>query len=150
MSFALRQGTWVAVCDGNKALLFENEGDHTYPNLRLLEHRSQDDRPTHEQGSDRPGRTFSAAHGRSAAVEETDLHLEVERHFLREFAALLDHRIRENGVHSLILVAPPKALGIIRPLLSNATRAVLAAELDRDYVKLQSSEIEARLKELQR
>ena len=148
--FALRQGTWVAVCDGRKALLFENEGDHAYPNLRMIETRAQDNPATHEQGSAPPGRTFSAAGGRHAAVQDTDFHDEAERHFLKDFAALLDRRVRAEPGHDLILVAPARALGMIRPVLSAAARAVLVAELDRDYVKMPSFEIEKRLKEMHR
>jgi len=146
--FALQQGTWVAVCDGKKALLFENDGDHAYPKLRVIESRSQRDLPTHEQGSSPPGRTFSGAHGRHAAIEGTDWHEQGERQFLREFAGALDARAREAHPHSLILVAPAKALGMIRPELAPATKAIMVAELDRDYVKLPGYEIEKKLKDL--
>ena len=136
------------MCDGRKALLFENEGDHTYPKLRMIETRTQDNPPTHEQGSAPPGRIFSAAGGRHAAVEETDFHDEADRRFLRDFARLLDRRIREDHPRSLIIVAPARALGMIRPALSMAVHGVLAAELDRDYAKMPSFEIEERLQEL--
>lgn len=148
MGFTLRQGTWVAVCDGRKAVLFQNEGSHVHPNLRMIETRAHDDRPTHEQGSSPPGRAFSAAHGRHAAMEETDLQDEAERHFLRDFAAHLDRLVREKQPSSLILAAPPRALGMIRPHLSGATKSVLEAELVRDLVKLPGYEIEKHLMEL--
>jgi protein required for attachment to host cells len=145
MKFALRQGTWVAVCDGGKALLFENQGNHVHPNLRLIKALAHDDRPTHELGSSGPGRTFSGAHGRHAAFEETDLQDEAERRFLKDFAAQLDRLISEKHPASLILAAPAHALGMIRPSLSEATRHVLKAELVRDLVKLPSYEIEKHL-----
>ena len=148
MGFALREGTWVAVCDGRKAVLFENIGSHVHPNLRMIETLSHDDRPTHEQGSSPPGRTFSGAHGRHAAVEETDTQDQAERRFLRGFAAMLDRLVRENQPPSLILTAPARALGMIRPSLSDATRSILKAELVRDLVKLPSYEIEKHLVEL--
>jgi protein required for attachment to host cells len=148
VKFALRQDTWVAVCDGRKAVLFENEGSHVHPDLRTIETLAHDDRPTHEQGSSPPGRTFSAAHGRHAAVEETDLQDEAERRFLRDFAARLDRLVREKQPSSLILVAPARALGMIRPCLFAATRAIIKAELVRDLVKLPGHEIEKRLMEL--
>jgi len=147
-SFALQRGTWVAVCDGQKALLFENSGDHVQPKLRVIEASAQENPPTHEQGTSPPGRTFSGAHGRHAAVEESDYHKEAERQFLRAFAAKLDAQIRERHPRSLILVSPAKALGMIRPELAPATKAILIAELAHDYVKLPSYEIEMRLKDL--
>jgi protein required for attachment to host cells len=33
------QGEWVVVCDGRKALILENIGDHISPNLRTAETR---------------------------------------------------------------------------------------------------------------
>jgi protein required for attachment to host cells len=148
MGFALRQGTWVAVCDGRKAILFENEGSHIHPNLRVIETLAHDDRPTHEQGSSVPGRSFSGAQGRHAAMDETDLQDEAERRFLRDFALRLERLVRDKRPSSLILAAPARALGMIRPRLCDSTRAVLKAEIVRDLVKLPGYEIEKRLSEL--
>ena len=46
---------------------------------------------------------------------------------------------------SLILVAPPRALGMIRPAYSPALRAAVRAEVDKDFVKLPVHEIEKHL-----
>jgi protein required for attachment to host cells len=62
--------------------------------------------------------------------------------FLRDFAEKLGHCVREHHIHALVLVAPAKVLGLIRPYLSKTTRQVLVAELDRDYVKMPLYEIE--------
>ena len=45
----------------------------------------------------------------------------------------------------MILVAPPRALGMIRPAYSHALRAAVRAELDKDMVKLPIHEIEKHL-----
>ena len=52
----LTHGAWVFVGDGQKALFLFNEGDELYPNLRRLSVETHKDPPTHEQGSDAPGR----------------------------------------------------------------------------------------------
>ncbi len=144
--YLLRQGTWVAVCDGRKALLLENKGTREYPKLETRAVFEQENPPTHVQGSSPPGRAFTGSGGRRASMEGTDLHNEAERTFLHTFAGSLDRSVHEHAIHSLILVAPARALGMIRPALSTATKKVLAAELDRDYVKLPLHEIEHHLK----
>jgi protein required for attachment to host cells len=142
----LRQGTWVAVCDGRKALLLENKGSAEYPKLETREHFEHKSAATHAQGSSAPGRAFSSAGGRRGSVEQSDFHDQDELAFLRKFAECLERHTRNHEVKSLILVAPARALGMIRPVLAPSTRQALVAELDRDYVKLPLYEIEERLK----
>lgn len=142
----LRQGTWVAVCDGRKALLFENKGSAEHPKLEMREHFEHRSAATHAQGSSAPGRAFSTAGGRRGSVEQTNFHDLDEQAFLRKFAECLEGYVGSRGIKSLILVAPARALGMIRPVLAASTKQVLVAELDRDYVKLPAYEIEERLK----
>jgi len=142
----LRQGTWVAVCDGRKALLLENKGSAEYPKLETREHFEHKSAATHIQGSSAPGRAFSTAGGRRGSVEQTDFHDQDEQAFLRKFAECLETHTRNHEIKSLILVAPARALGMIRPMLAASTRQVLVAELDHDYVKMPLYEIEDRLK----
>jgi len=140
----LRLGTWVAVCDGATALLLENMGDEATPRLVTREVFKQDNPLTHEQGSSQPGRAFAAG-GRRAAMEESDFHLQAEETFLRQFAAALDRHVRQEQIGALLLIAPPRALGILRKALSGATRRAVAGELAHDYVKLSLAEIQRRL-----
>ena len=44
-----------------------------------------------------------------------------------------------------MIAAPPRALGVLRPLLSQAATAELRGALDKDYVNLPVHEIEKRL-----
>ncbi|MBI3677447.1 MAG: host attachment protein [Proteobacteria bacterium] len=146
----LGHDVWVAVCDGRKALLFQNTGDHVYPKLELRDHREHVNPRTSDQGSSPPGRTISSADGRHSAVSQTDFHDESERAFLKDFAHALDKRVRDAHIHKLVLVAPARALGMIRPALSPATQEIIHREFDRDYVKLPAHEIEQHLSKLGR
>jgi protein required for attachment to host cells len=144
----LRHGAWFAICDGKKALILENKGDAAYPKLETRQVFEQDNPPSREQGSAPPGRAFAGIGVRRGATEETDFHDQAEQAFLRSFAAALDGWVRDRGLHDLVLVAPPRALGTVRAALSDATRALLVAEVDRDYVKLPLYEIEQHLAHL--
>ena len=141
----IRNGEWVVVCDGAKALVLENTGDVKFPNLKMVEVFEQKDLATHELGSDRPGRSHSSVgHGRSA-VEQTDWHNQAEQAFLTHLAQHLDAALSAGKTKSLIMVAPPRALGMIRPAYSHALKSAIRAEVDKDFVKMPVHEIEKHL-----
>jgi protein required for attachment to host cells len=138
-------GAWVVVCDGRKILILENKGDDVYPDLRTVEHREQETPKTSELGTGAPGRSYSSVgHGRSA-VEETDLHLEVEQTFLAGLAERLDRAILGHETRHLVVVAPPRALGFLRKAFSAHVRGAILAEIDKDLVAMPVGEIEAHL-----
>lgn len=138
----LNHGVWVAICDGAKAMLLEDRGEAGRPKLEMREVVEQQNPPTHAQGGSPPGRVFSGAHGRRAAVEQADFHDQAERDFLHRFAQRIDRSVEENGIQALVLAAPPRALGMLRPALTEKTRRILVAELAHDYVKMPLHEIE--------
>jgi protein required for attachment to host cells len=141
----IRHGEWVVVCDGAKALVLENVGDIKFPNLKTLEVFEHNDLATHELGTDKPGRSFSSVgHGRSA-VEQTDWHDQAENTFLVQLAHHLDAALTAGKTKSLIVVAPPRALGMIRPAYSHALKGAVRAEVDKDLVKQPVHQIEKHL-----
>lgn len=139
------QGEWVVVCDGAKALVLENAGDEKFPNLKTKEVYEQDDPPTHEQGTDAPGRSINSVDGRRSAMEQTDWHTQAEDRFLRKLVGRLEAAVNAGTIKSLIVVAPPRALGVLRRAYSHNLRAALRAEIDKDFVKLPVYEIEKHL-----
>ena len=139
------RGDWVVVCDGAKALVLENVGDHKFPNLRTKEVHEQSDPKTRELGSDAPGRAINSVGAVRSAIEQTDWHDQTERAFLAKLAGRLDAALQAGETKSLIMVAPPRALGMIRQAYSQHLRDALRAELDKDFVKLPLHEIEAHL-----
>jgi len=141
----IEAGAWVVVCDGRKALILRNEGDAMFPNLRTHEVHEQDNPPTREQGTDAPGRVHESASAARSSVEATDWHDEAERAFLRKVAHRLDAAVAGGEARRLILVAPPRALGALRPMLGKAAHEAIAAEVDRDLVKMPVHEIEKHL-----
>ena len=141
----IRSGEWVVVCDGAKALILENAGDAKFPNLKTIEVFEQKDLPTHEQGTDVPGRAFNSVGNLRSAVGQTDWHDQAERAFLLQLAQRLDAAVTAGKPKSLIIVAPPRALGMLRPAYSHALKGAVRAELDKDFVKMPVHEIEKRL-----
>ncbi|HET9716898.1 MAG TPA: host attachment family protein [Pseudolabrys sp.] len=141
----IRHGEWVVVCDGKKALILENAGDSKFPNLKTIQVLEQENPPTHELGTDVPGRTNSSIGNIRSAMDQTDWHDQSEQRFLAQLAQRLDAAVSSGKFKSLILVAPPRALGMLRPAYSQAIKGVLRAEIDKDLVKLPVHQIEKHL-----
>jgi protein required for attachment to host cells len=141
----IRQGDWIIVCDGKKALVLENIGDDKFLNLRTREVYEHPDPKTRELGTDAPGRALNSLGTPRSAMEQTDWHTQEEERFLRTLAGRLDAAVNAGQAKSLILVAPPRALGVLRQTYSHAVRAALRAEIDKDFVKLPLHEIEKHL-----
>jgi protein required for attachment to host cells len=145
---SVRSGEWVVVCDGAKALVLENVGDNVFPNLKTLEVFEQENPATHEQGTDKPGRVPAVGVGAGrASVGQTDWHDRGEEAFLTRLAKHLDAEVSTGKAKSMIIIAPPRALGMLRPAYSHALKGAIRAELDKDLVKLPVHEIEKHLKQ---
>jgi protein required for attachment to host cells len=141
----IRAGDWVVVCDGAKALILVNAGDAKFPNLKTREVREQPDARTREQGTDAPGRSINSIDARRSAMEQTDFHEQAEQRFLCDLAKRLDAAVTSGEAKSLILVAPPRALGVLRQASSVNLRNAIRVEVDKDFVKLPVHEIERHL-----
>lgn len=141
----IAKGAWVVVCDGGKALIFENSGSPAAVKLDTREVRDHADAPTHQQGTDRPGRVHQSFGSARSAVEQTDWHDEAERDFLESLARRLDAAIAGGETSELIIIAAPRALGMLRAAYSPAIRQALRGEIDKDYVKVPIREIEKHL-----
>jgi protein required for attachment to host cells len=142
---AIKAGGWVVVCDGRKALILENQGDEKFPNLRMRETYEHEDAKTSEQGTDRPGRVHESAGTSRSAVEQTDWHKQAEDEFLKEIGKHLDEAVRGGKTDALIIVAAPRALGVLRPTYTHGVKEALVAEVDKDMVNMPVYEIEKQL-----
>lgn len=138
-------GAWVVVCDGGKALILANSGSSAALKLDTREAREHANAPTREQGTDQPGRVHQSFGNARSAVEQTDWHDAAERDFLEALARRLDAAIAAGETSDLIIIAAPRALGMLRSAYSPAIRQALRGEIDKDYVKLPIREIEKHL-----
>ena len=141
----IEQGEWVVVCDGAKALVLENVGDHVHPNLKTREVYEHENPKTHEQGTDHPGRSISSVGSARSAMEQTDWHAQAERTFLVDLAGRLDAAVTAGQTKCVLIAAPPRALGILRQVYTPTLKNALRGEVDKDYVKMPVHEIERHL-----
>ena len=138
-------GDWVVVCDGAKALVLENAGDRLSLNLTTKEVYGHNAPKTHKLGTDRPGRSHSSVGPGRSAMEQTDWHDQEEQKFLADLAARLDKAVRAGEARALVVVAPPRAIGMLRREFTSHVRQALKAEVEKDFVKMPVGEIERHL-----
>lgn len=141
----LRHGDWVLICDSRKALLAFNAGDELAPNLQVRNSWQHSDLATHEQGTDKPGRAFSGADGQRSGTETTDFHRLEEELFLTDVAASLEQNAARQQIEHLIVVAPPRAMGILRRAVPPSLRKLVHHEIEKDYVRMPLPDVEQHL-----
>lgn len=130
----------ILVTDGAKALVLRNDGSAANPALKLVRAYAQDNPPSREQGTDRPGRTNDSM-GRKSAMEPTDWHRLAEDRFVAQVAGDMDRDLRAGEYGSLIVAAPPVALGEYRKARSAAVAGVTVIEIGKDLTKHPAPEI---------
>ncbi len=137
---------FVFVGDGRKALFLRNEGDEKFPNLKT-EHVFEDENPpTHEQGSERPGHISKALDStQRSAVEPQDWHQIEEQRFAKKVAAAMEEVVRTRKVPALVVVAPPRTLADLRSAFHADVKSRVIAEINKDLTKHPVSDIETHL-----
>ena len=144
--FAIPHDAVIFVGDGRKALFLRNAGDEKFPNLKTERVFAEENPPTHEQGTDRPGRgaESSGTHRRSS-VQQTDWHHLEEHRFTGRVAAALEDMVRQQGVTALVVVAPPRTLADLRQAFHADVKKRIVAEIGKDLTKHPVGEIETHL-----
>ena len=142
---------WIVVAESARARIFSMSGvkgklqevaDLSHPESRLH---------ARELSSDLPGRTFdSHGEGRHGMEQATDPKEQEARTFAVEIARHVNQGHHDGSFDSLILVAPPKFLGRLRPELSKTTREALIGELDKNLVEADKKTLERQVSTLLR
>jgi protein required for attachment to host cells len=136
----------VFIGDGRKALFLRNAGNEQELDLRIEQVFAEDNPPTREQGTDKPGRGFAGAGSpRRSGMEETDWHHLEERRFADRVAAALEALLRRHPAPAILVAAPPKTLAELRRAFHADVKAKIVAELDKDLTKEPVDRIEAHL-----
>lgn len=133
----VEHGASVFVTDGRKALHLQNEGDAESFDLRLIRKWDSPVMADRELRSDAPGRVFSSAGGsvRRSSYDEPDLHAQAEAEFAEQVASFVSKQVLDGGTSEIILVAPPRTLGVMRKYLGVDVADKVTAEIPKDLVK---------------
>lgn len=137
----------VLVADGRKMLFFRNHGDENQIDLRTEAHDERDDRKDRDIKTDAPGSTKqSGGYGRST-YEETDFHQQEEDRWVKEAADELKARALRGDYEALAIIAPPKALGVLKKCLHKEVERRLVCTVNKEMSGRPIPDIEALLED---
>ena len=135
----------VLVADGRKMLFFRNHGDESQIDLRTEAHDARKDRKDREIKTDAPGTTKqSAGYGRST-YEEPDFQQQEEDRWIKDAADELKARVLRNDFEALAIVAPPKALGVLKKSLHKEVERRIVCAVNKEMSGRPIPDIEALL-----
>jgi protein required for attachment to host cells len=132
--------TWLIVADGGGARFFVRQlQDLPLQELEELAETADLLHGKHKAHDD-------VGHGHHAVTARTTPHERAEQVFVRHVAGQIDRAVIENQVGSLVLCAPPRALGLLRDFISENARRLIACEITTDAVRETVANIDARMK----
>jgi protein required for attachment to host cells len=135
----------VLVADGRKMLFFRNRGDENQIDLRTESHDARQDRKDRYYRTDAPGTDKqSFGFGRST-YEETDFHQQEEDRWIKDAAEELKARVLRGDFEALAIVAPPKALGVLKKCLHKEVEKRVVCTVNKEMSGRPVPDIEALL-----
>ena len=133
----------VLVADGRKMLFFRNRGDENQIDLRTESHDARQDRKDRYFKTDAPGtEKQSFGFGRST-YEETDFHQLEEDRWIKDAADELKTRVLRGDFEALAIVAPPKALGVLKKCLHKEVQKRIVCTVNKEMSGRPVPDIEA-------
>jgi protein required for attachment to host cells len=148
----------VLVADGRKMLFFRNHGDENQIDLRTEAHDERTDHKDRELRTDAQGAAPHSAgvagsgigaqgggHVKRQTMEETDFHQQEEDRWVKEAAEELKRRVLRNDFEALAIVAPPKALGVLKKSLHKEVEKRVVCTINKEMSGRPVPDIEALL-----
>lgn len=134
--------TWILIANGTQARILEHNGPGK--GLTSISGLEWSIAPLQSQdiNTDRPGRSFSSVgSGRSAMEPRTDAAEHREAEFVRSVAQEVDRKALDGAFDRLVIAAAPIALGNFRKQLSDHSKKLVMAELDKDLTNLPTPQL---------
>jgi protein required for attachment to host cells len=135
----------VLVADGRKMLFFRNHGDENQIDLRTEAHDARKQRMNREIKTDAPGtvkQSFGYGH---STYEETDFQQQEEDRWIKDAAEELKKRVLRGDFDALAIVAPPKALGVLKKCLHSEVQKRIICTVNKEMSGRPIPDIEALL-----
>ena len=133
----------VLVADGTKILFLRNHGDENQIDLRTEAHDQREDRKDRDYHTDAPGTQGQRWGDGRPAMEETDFHQLEEDRWIKEAAEELKKRALRNDYDALAIVAPPKALGVLKKGLHKEVERRIVCTVNKEMSGRPIPDIEA-------
>ncbi|HEY8434065.1 MAG TPA: host attachment family protein [Sphingomicrobium sp.] len=135
----------VLVADGRKMLFFRNQGDEGQIDLRTEAHDEREELKDREIKTDAPGTVQQSFGSGRSTYEEADFHQQEEDRWIKDAADELKDRALRNDFDALAIVAPPKALGVLRKCLHKEVEKRVVCTINKEMSGRPVPDIEALL-----
>lgn len=139
---AIRNGALIFVGDGKKMLFLRNHGDAGLIDLRTESHDEREDRMDRDLKTDAPGTQSPRVGIGRDTMEETDFHQQHEDRWVKQAAEELNRRALSNDFNDLVIVVPPKALGVLRKKLHKETERRIVLTVNKEMTDRPIPDIE--------
>lgn len=126
--------TVIAVADGEKLSLFQNDGDAANVKLMAMPDEAVD------------GSTIASGGRHPSSSANPDDSQQNEDGFGAGVAAILNKHVLDGKIKNLVIIAAPRTLGELRKSYHNSLSEVLIGELDKDLTGHSIQDIEKALK----
>lgn len=139
---AIRNGALVFVGDGKKMLFLRNHGDAGLIDLRTESHDEREDQMDRDIKTDAPGTQSPRVGIARDTMEEADFHQQGEDRWVKKAAAELNRRALANDFNDLVIVVPPRALGVLRKELHKETERRVVLTVNKEMTDRPIPDIE--------
>ena len=144
---------WILVADASRARFFrEDPKERTFEQIGAFDHEASRakvrDLMADANGRKPVGPSMSAghlAHGRPGAEPDTDAKSVEAEKFARELADYIESGVLAHAFESLVLVAPPHFLGLLRAQLGKEAPRHVETTIDKDLTMFDLRDIEQRM-----
>ena len=138
--------TWILVCDASRArILAAEHEEQPWATVEEVDHPAGRNR-VRDLVADKEGRIRQSGHGRQGSMEPDRDPTDVEAgRFARILAARLERGFDEHRYARLVLVAPPRFLGLLRKELSDPVGRLVTATVARYLTRAGSRELREHL-----
>ena len=129
-------GALVLVADGRRVLFMKNVGTAMSVQMEIAHVMQAEANPSNrKQGTGPADRVVHQSGVRGTSTVETpDYHSRAESEFLVRVMGTLDRQVQQGNVHAVVLVAPPRALAVLREVVTPLVKSVLRGEVGKDLV----------------
>ena len=131
--------TTILVADGGHMQVLRNRGTDAMPELELLHEQAMKNPPNRAMGTEAPGRSFGSAVPKRSAYAGADYHQRREDRFGHEALQAVASLDRQDT--PLIVIAPPRMLGMLRGDLNAKMQSHILAEIARDFAQRDAADI---------
>ena len=132
----------VLVTDGRKMLFLRNHGDENQIDLRTESHDQRQDRKDCEIKTDAAGSQGQRWGDARPAMGEADFHQQEEDRWVKDAADELKKRALRQDFEALAIVAPPRALGVLRKELHKEVERRIVATFNKEMTDRPIPDIE--------